>query len=112
MGYFIDKPTTHTAKMVNSPKKPSSPKPAKRAAKKEKKEKKERRRSKKGKLVKKSDFSSYKSFIHKLLKHQSEKTQITSRAMGVVDAFTKDIFQRIAEEAGKATRFSGAKTLR
>merc|ERR1711916_415395 len=75
-------------------------------------ERKPRRTRKDGKLRKKASFSSYKSYIQKLLKHQDKSMQITSRGMGVVDAFTKDIFQRIAEEAGKATRFSGATTLR
>merc|ERR1711916_144709 len=45
-------------------------------------------------------------------KKAQKETRITSKGMGVVDAFAKDIFARLAEEAGRATRFSGTKTLR
>eukprot|EP01061_Rhynchopus_euleeides_P023317 TRINITY_DN37_c0_g1_i5.p2 TRINITY_DN37_c0_g1~~TRINITY_DN37_c0_g1_i5.p2 ORF type:complete len:196 (+),score=100.52 TRINITY_DN37_c0_g1_i5:68-589(+) len=76
---------------------------------------------------KKHQFTSYSRYIHQLMKAQfltkkgkdskgktieRVKVAITSRGMGIVNSFVVDLFERLAEEAGRASQFAGSKTLR
>ena len=78
---------------------------------------------KNGKRIKKHNFKSYSSFVHKLMTKnfgvkastklgKKSSVAITSRGMGIVNSFVVDLFERIAEEAGRANHFAGQKTLR
>ncbi|EGC37303.1 hypothetical protein DICPUDRAFT_12804, partial [Dictyostelium purpureum] len=57
---------------------------------------------------KKSDYTSFSTYIHKLLKQitpstgksENKKFTISSKAMAVMNSFVHDIFERIANEAG------------
>ena len=79
------------------------------------------------KKPKKASYTSYSRFIHQLMKAQFKTTKgknskgkttervkvaITSRGMGIVNSFVVDLFERLAEEAGRASQFAGSKTLR
>ena len=59
------------------------------------------------------DSRKYSRYIHKLAKVQfkERKQQITAKGMRIVNAFVSDVLERLGEEAGRVTSFSGAKTL-
>ena len=49
---------------------------------------------------------SYSSFIFKVLKQVHPDTGISSKAMSIMNSFSNDIFQKIAEEASKLAKYS------
>ena len=53
----------------------------------------------------------YSIYIYKVLKQVHPDTGISSRAMGIMNSFIGDVFERIAGEAGKLSRYSGRFTL-
>eukprot|EP01133_Synstelium_polycarpum_P015445 gene15445-18322_t len=72
----------------------------------------------KTKKKKKSDYSSFAIYIHKLLKQiaptstaEAKKITISSKAMNVMNSFVHDIFERIATEAGVLARKKKRSTL-
>lgn len=54
---------------------------------------------------------SYSSYIYKVLKQVHPDTGISKRGMSIMNSFINDIFERIAVEAGKLTRFNKKSTL-
>ena len=48
---------------------------------------------------KRSHKESYSVFVYKVLKQVHPDTSISSKAMGIMNSFVKDIFERIAGEA-------------
>ena len=79
--------------------------------------------NKNGKRIRKPNYKSYSTYVHKLMTKtfgvkastkagKKSSVAITSRGMGIVNSFVVDLFERIAEEAGRANHFAGQKTLR
>ena len=54
---------------------------------------------------------SYSSYIYKVLKQVHPETGISRNAMSIMNSFINDIFDRIATEAGRLSRYSGRQTL-
>ncbi len=54
---------------------------------------------------------SYSSYIYKVLKQVHPDTGISKRGMSIMNSFINDVFERIASEAGKLTRYNKKSTL-
>nr|P54345.3 RecName: Full=Histone H2B.2; AltName: Full=H2B-II [Chlamydomonas reinhardtii]AAA98446.1 histone H2B [Chlamydomonas reinhardtii] len=99
-----------TAKAEAKPKaekaaKKAKKEPAKKAAKEpkgdgEKKDKK-----------KKSAVETYKLYIYKVLKQVHPDTGISSKAMSIMNSFINDIFEKVATEASKLSRYNKKPTV-
>ena len=81
-----------------------------KAAKKAKKEKKPKAEGKGGKRKKKRT-ESYSIYIYKVLKQVHPDTGISSNGMSIMNSFITDIFDKIANEAGKLVRYNKKGTL-
>ncbi len=77
--------------------------PSKKAAKAPKKAMDRRKRPKR--------VESYSSYIYKVLKQVHPDTGISKRGMSIMNSFINDVFERIASEAGKLTRYNKKSTL-
>eukprot|EP00483_Globobulimina_turgida_P008382 UN08399 len=77
--------------------------PSKKAAKAPKKASMKKRSSKR--------TESYSSYIYKVLKQVHPDTGISKRGMSIMNSFINDVFERIASEAGKLTRYNKKSTL-
>jgi histone H2B len=84
------------------------PKAKKEKAPKEKKPKAEGEK-KKGKKKRRSE--SYSIYIYKVLKQVHPYTGISSKGMSIMNSFITDIFDKIANEAGKLVRYNKKGTL-
>ena len=84
------------------------PKAKKEKAPKEKKPKAEGEK-KKGKKKRRSE--SYSIYIYKELKQVHPDTGISSKGMSIMNSFITDIFDKIANEAGKLVRYNKKGTL-
>ena len=62
----------------------------------------------KRKVKRKETFS---VFIYKVLKQVHPDTGITSKAMGIMNSFVNDIFDRVASEAARLTKYAKKKTM-
>ena len=82
-------------------------------AKKEKapKEKKPKAEGEKKKGRKKRRSESYSIYIYKVLKQVHPDTGISSKGMSIMNSFITDIFDKIANEAGKLVRYNKKGTL-
>lgn len=60
---------------------------------------------------KKSNYSSYSSYIYKVLKQVHPETGISKKAMSIMDSFVHDIFERLAGEAGRLARYNKRHTI-
>ncbi len=87
--------------------------PPKAKAKKEKapKEKKPKAEGEKKKGKKKRRSESYSIYIYKVLKQVHPDTGISSKGMSIMNLFITDIFDKIANEAGKLVRYNKKGTL-
>ncbi len=87
--------------------------PKAKAAKKEKapKEKKPKADGEKKKGRKKRRSESYSIYIYKVLKQVHPDTGISSKGMSIMNSFITDIFDKIANEAGKLVRYNKKGTL-
>ncbi|XP_033096185.1 late histone H2B.L4-like [Anneissia japonica] len=54
---------------------------------------------------------SYNIYIYKVLKQVHPDTGISSRAMGIMNSFVNDIFERIAAEASRLTQYNKKSTI-
>ncbi|OQR86685.1 histone H2B isoform 1b [Achlya hypogyna] len=79
--------------------------PSKKSAKAPKKSG-DKSKGKKGKRV-----ESYSTYIYKVLKQVHPETGISKRGMSIMNSFINDIFERIASEAGKLSRYNKKSTL-
>ena len=60
---------------------------------------------------KKSNYSSYSTYIYKVLKQVHPDTGISKKAMNIMDSFVHDIFEKIAIEAGTLARYTKRHTI-
>ena len=54
---------------------------------------------------------SYKAYIYKVLKQVHPDTGISAKAMGIMDSFVNDIFERIAAEASRLAHYNKRSTI-
>ena len=64
--------------------------------------------SKKNKVAK---METYKVYIYKVLKQVHPDTGISSKAMGILNSFINDIFDKIASEAARLARYNKKPTV-
>lgn len=74
---------------------------------------KETERSKKKKHTRKykRDYTSYTTFIYKILKQYDPDLGISGNAMSIMNSFVNDVFDKIACEAGRLARYNKKSTL-
>ncbi|XP_068194954.1 histone H2B 1/2-like [Antennarius striatus] len=77
------------------------PEPAKSAPKKGSKKAVSKTASKTGKKRRRTRKESYAIYVYKVLKQVHPDTGISSKAMGIMNSFVNDIFERIAGEASR-----------
>ena len=65
---------------------------------------------KKKKKIKKS-IETYKIYIFKVLKQVHPDTGISSKAMGIMNSFINDIFEKLAQEAARLARYNKKPTI-
>ncbi|XP_018587836.2 histone H2B-like [Scleropages formosus] len=87
------------------------PDPAKSAPKKGSKKAVTKTASKGGKKRRKSRKESYAIYVYKVLKQVHPATGISSKAMGIMNSFVNDIFERIAGEASRLTHYNKRSTI-
>lgn len=63
------------------------------------------------KVRKKKRTESYASYIYKVLKQVHPETGVSTKAMSIMNSFVADLFERIANEAGKLASYNNTKTL-
>ncbi|CAN1135325.1 Histone H2B [Linum perenne] len=73
-------------------------------------EKKPKIEKKKKKKVKKSS-ETYKIYIFKVLKQVHPDIGISSKAMGIMNSFINDIFEKLAQEASRLARYNKKPTI-
>ena len=54
---------------------------------------------------------SYGIYIYKVLKQVHEQTGISTKAMGIMNSFVNDVFDRIASEASRLTQYNKKSTI-
>ena len=59
----------------------------------------------------KKKVETYKIYIYKVLKQVHPDTGISSKAMGIMNSFINDIFEKIATEAAKLARYNKKPTV-
>ena len=64
-----------------------------------------------GKKRKSKRIESYSSYIYKVLKQVHPNTGISKRGMSILNSFINDIFERLALEASKLSRYTKKATL-
>jgi histone H2B len=84
-----------------------------RAEKKPVKAKVEKKPVKEGGKKKKAKKSTetYKIYIYKVLKQVHPDTGISSKAMGIMNSFINDIFEKLAQEAARLARYNKKPTI-
>ena len=60
----------------------------------------------KKKAKKMAKMETYKVYIYKVLKQVHPDTGISSKAMGILNSFINDIFDKIASEAARLARYN------
>ncbi|GIL70001.1 hypothetical protein Vretimale_19705 [Volvox reticuliferus] len=97
-------------KAEKAPKKKEKKSPAKKAAKEPSGagEDGEKKSKKKVKLAK---SETYKLYIYKVLKQVHPDTGISSKAMSIMNSFINDIFEKVATEASKLSRYNKKPTV-
>ena len=85
--------------------------PPKAKKEKAKKEKQPKAEGAKGGKRKKKRSESYSIYIYKVLKQVHPDTGISSKGMSIMNSFISDIFDKIANEAGKLVRYNKKGTL-
>ena len=101
--------------MAKAEKKPAEKKPAEKApaekSKAEKKIPKEAASSDKKKKKKAKSVETYKIYIFKVLKQVHPDIGISSKAMGIMNSFINDIFEKLAQEASRLARYNKKPTI-
>ncbi|KAG9328185.1 hypothetical protein JZ751_010593, partial [Albula glossodonta] len=93
------------------PEKPVMPEPAKSAPKKGSKKAVSKTAGKGGKKRRKSRKESYAIYVYKVLKQVHPDTGISSKAMGIMNSFVNDIFERIAGESSRLAHYNKRSTI-
>jgi len=60
---------------------------------------------------KKAKSETYKIYIYKVLKQVHPDTGVSSKAMSIMNSFVNDIFEKIATEASKLSRYNKKPTI-
>jgi len=60
---------------------------------------------------KKKNFTSYSSFIYKVLKQVHSDAAISTKAMEIMNSFVQDVMEQIATEAGRLSKINKKSTL-
>ncbi|XP_072526131.1 histone H2B-like [Salminus brasiliensis] len=89
----------------------SMPEPAKSAPKKGSKKAVTKTAGKGGKKRRKSRKESYAIYVYKVLKQVHPDTGISSKAMGIMNSFVNDIFERIAGESSRLAHYNKRSTI-
>ncbi|KAK2399630.1 putative histone H2B.1 [Trifolium repens] len=104
--------------MAKGEKKPAEKKPAEKApAEKTKAEKKIPKeasstdKKKKKKKKHKKSVETYKIYIFKVLKQVHPDIGISSKAMGIMNSFINDIFEKLAQESSRLARYNKKPTI-
>ncbi|KAG9339494.1 hypothetical protein JZ751_023634 [Albula glossodonta] len=92
-------------------KKRKMPEPAKSAPKKGSKKTVTKTAGKGGKKRRKSRKESYAIYVYKVLKQVHPDTGISSKAMGIMNSFVNDIFERIAGESSRLAHYNKRSTI-
>ncbi|KAL9426332.1 hypothetical protein AB3S75_033168 [Citrus x aurantiifolia] len=99
-------------------KKPAEKKPVAEKAPAEKRPKAEKKISKDGgggvekkKRKLKKNVETYKIYIFKVLKQVHPDIGISSKAMGIMNSFINDIFEKLAQEASRLARYNKKPTI-
>uniref|UniRef100_A0A6Q2ZQN1 Histone H2B n=1 Tax=Esox lucius TaxID=8010 RepID=A0A6Q2ZQN1_ESOLU len=87
------------------------PEPAKSAPKKGSKKAVTKTAGKGGKKRRKSRKESYAIYVYKVLKQVHPDTGISSKAMGIMNSFVNDIFERIAGESSRLAHYNKRSTI-
>ena len=56
-------------------------------------------------------IESYSTYIYRVLKQVHPDTGISKRGMSIMNSFINDVFERVAGESGKLTRYNKKATL-
>ncbi|KAG2464877.1 H2B5 protein, partial [Polypterus senegalus] len=64
-----------------------------------------------GKKRRKSRKESYSIYVYKVMKQVHPDTGISSKAMGIMNSFVNDIFERIAGEASRLAHYNKRSTI-
>ncbi|XP_074548219.1 histone H2B type 1-O-like [Halichoeres trimaculatus] len=67
--------------------------------------------TKSGKKRRRSRKESYAIYVYKVLKQVHPDTGISSKAMGIMNSFVSDIFERIAGEASRLAHYNKRSTI-
>ncbi|XP_029282359.1 histone H2B-like [Cottoperca gobio] len=67
--------------------------------------------TKTGKKRRKSRKESYAIYVYKVMKQVHPDTGISSKAMGIMNCFVSDIFERIAGEASRLAHYNKRSTI-
>ena len=59
----------------------------------------------------KRNYSSYASFIYKVLKQVHPDTGISTKAMSIMNSFVNDVFERIIVESAKLSKYNHRNTV-
>jgi len=59
----------------------------------------------------KKSVETYKIYIYKVLKQVHPDTGISSKAMGIMNSFINDIFEKLAQEAARLARYNKKPTI-
>ncbi|XP_027366422.1 probable histone H2B.3 [Abrus precatorius] len=101
--------------MAKGEKKPAEKKPAEKApaekTKAEKKIPKDASSSDKKKKKKAKSVETYKIYIFKVLKQVHPDIGISSKAMGIMNSFINDIFEKLAQESSRLARYNKKPTI-
>ncbi|KAI3502883.1 hypothetical protein L1887_31260 [Cichorium endivia] len=92
-------------------KKPAEKKPAAEKAPAEKKLPKDASSTDKKKKRHKKSVETYKIYIFKVLKQVHPDIGISSKAMGIMNSFINDIFEKLAQESSKLARYNKKPTI-
>ncbi|CAL5209055.1 unnamed protein product [Lathyrus oleraceus] len=95
-------------------KKPAAKKPAEKAPvepKAEKKIPKDASSTDKKKKRNKKSVETYKIYIFKVLKQVHPDIGISSKAMGIMNSFINDIFEKLAQESSRLSRYNKKSTI-
>jgi histone H2B len=57
------------------------------------------------------DYASYSTYIFRVLKQVHPDVGISNKSMAIMNSFVNDIFERIANEAGRLARFNKKNTI-
>ncbi|XP_052459061.1 histone H2B-like [Carassius gibelio] len=87
------------------------PEPAKSTPKKGSKKAVTKSASKGGKKRRKSRKESYAIYVYKVLKQVHPDTGISSKALGIMNSFVNDIFERIAGESSRLVHYNKRSTI-